>query len=61
MGRPDYYQLLSVSSRASVAEIEAAYRRMAALFGPEANPEPFAAKIHAAVTETYETLSILLP
>ena len=39
MSRPDYYQLLGVSADASAADIEAAYRRITALFGSEANPE----------------------
>ena len=45
MGQPDYYQLLGVSADASAGELEAAYRRITALFGPDASPEPFAAKI----------------
>ena len=57
MSQPDYYQLLGVSAEASAAELEAAYRRITALFGPEANPEPFAAKIHAAAAEAWRILS----
>lgn len=57
MNQPDYYQILSVSNDATNAEIEDAYRRMSALFGPDANPEPFAARIYAAATEAYEVLS----
>ena len=57
MGQPDYYQLLGVSADASAVELEAAYRRMTALFGPDANPEPFAAKIHAAASEAWRVLS----
>ena len=56
MSQPDYYQLLGVSADASAAELEAAYRRITALFGPEANPKPFAAKIHAAATEAWRVL-----
>ena len=52
MGQPDYYQLLGVSADASAGELEAAYWRITALFGPDANPEPFAAKIHAAASKT---------
>lgn len=57
MSQPDYYQLLGVSVDASAAELEAAYRRITALFGPEANPEPFAAKIHASASEAWRVLS----
>ena len=57
MSQPDYYQLLGVSADASAAELEAAYRRITALFGPEANPKPFAAKIHAAATDAWRVLS----
>ena len=57
MSQPDYYQLLGVSADASAAEIGAAYRRITALFGPDANPEPFAAKIHAAASEAWRVLS----
>ena len=57
MGQPDYYQLLGVSADASAGELEAAYRRITALFGPDANPEPFAAKIHAAASEAWRVLS----
>ena len=57
MSQPDYYQLLGVSADAPVVELEAAYRRITALFGPDANPEPFAAKIHAAATEAWWVLS----
>ena len=39
MSQPDYYQLLGVSADAPVAELEAAYRRITALFGSEANLE----------------------
>lgn len=57
MSQPDYYQLLGVSVDASAVELEAAYRRITALFGPDANPEPFAAKIHAAATDAWRVLS----
>ena len=57
MSQPDYYQLLGVSADASAAEIGAAYRRITALFGPDVNPEPFAAKIHAAASEAWRVLS----
>ena len=57
MSQPDYYQLLGVSADASAAELEAAYRRITALFGPDVNPEPFAAKIHAAASEAWRVLS----
>ena len=57
MSQPDYYQLLGVSADASAAELEAAYRRITALFSPDVNPEPFAAKIHAAASEAWRVLS----
>ena len=57
MSQPDYYQLLGVSVDALAVELEAAYRRITAFFGPDANPEPFAAKIHAAATDAWRVLS----
>lgn len=57
MSRPDYYRILNVSNEATGAEIENTYRRMAALFGPDVNPEPFAARIYAAAAEAYAVLS----
>ena len=53
----DYYGLLGVAPDASSELIKTAYRRKAAQFHPDRNPEADAAAKFRAVQEAYETLA----
>jgi len=53
----DYYGLLGVAPDATAEIIKAAYRRKAAQFHPDRNPEPDAAAKFRAVQEAYEVLA----
>lgn len=53
----DYYGLLGVSPDAPIEIIKTAYRRKAAQFHPDRNPEADAAAKFRAVQEAYEVLS----
>jgi len=53
----DYYGLLGVAPDASGDLIKTAYRRKAAQFHPDRNPEADAAAKFRAVQEAYETLA----
>jgi curved DNA-binding protein CbpA len=53
----DYYGLLGVAADASAESIKTAYRRKAAQFHPDRNPEPDAAAKFRAVQEAYELLT----
>ncbi|MCB4361773.1 DnaJ domain-containing protein [Quatrionicoccus australiensis] len=53
----DYYGLLGVAPDASHELIKTAYRRKAAQFHPDRNPDADAAGKFRAVQEAYETLA----
>ncbi len=53
----DFYGLLGVAPDASPETIKSAYRRKAAQFHPDRNPEADAATKFRAVQEAYELLS----
>lgn len=55
----DYYGLLGVAPDATAEIIKTAYRKKAALFHPDRNPEPDAAAKFRAVQEAYEVLTDL--
>lgn len=55
----DYYGLLGVSPDASIEVIKSSYRRKAAQFHPDRNPEADAAAKFRAVQEAYEILADL--
>jgi preprotein translocase subunit Sec63 len=52
----DYYGLLQVDPRADTEVIEAAYRRLARKWHPDANPDPEAAERMRALNEAYAVL-----
>lgn len=53
----DYYGLLGVAPDAPPEHIKSAYRKKAAQFHPDRNPEPDAAAKFRAVQEAYEVLT----
>ena len=53
----DYYAILSVPPDSAPELIKVAYRKKAALFHPDRNPEPDAAAKFRAVQEAYEVLA----
>ena len=53
----DYYGLLGVAPDVATEIIKTAYRRKAAQFHPDRNPEPDAASKFRAVQEAYEVLA----
>jgi DnaJ domain/SprT-like family len=55
----DYYALLGVTPRATLAEIKAAYRKLAKKLHPDVNNSPDAAERFREITEAYDTLSDL--
>jgi molecular chaperone DnaJ len=54
----DFYAILGIERRATVAEIKRAYRRLARKFHPDINPGDQAAVVHFhRIVEAYETLA----
>ncbi|HXE40580.1 MAG TPA: DnaJ domain-containing protein [Azonexus sp.] len=53
----DYYGLLGLAPDATTEIIKTAYRKKAAQFHPDRNPEPDAAAKFRAVQEAYEVLA----
>jgi curved DNA-binding protein len=57
MDYKDYYKILGVSRDSSTAEIKKAYRKMAAKYHPDANPDDdIAVKKFKDISEAYEVL-----
>jgi curved DNA-binding protein CbpA len=56
MRTPDYYAMLQVDPRADPEVIEAAYRRLARKWHPDANANPEAAAMMQQLNEAYEVL-----
>jgi curved DNA-binding protein len=57
MDYKDYYKILGVSRDSSVADIKKAYRKMAAKYHPDANPDDdVAVKKFKDISEAYEVL-----
>ena len=57
MQKKDYYEILEVSRDASYEDIKRAYRRLAKLYHPDANPSPDATEKFKEINEAYEVLS----
>ena len=54
----DYYSILQVSPHAPIADIKAAFRRLARLYHPDLNPDdPESAEKFKHISQAYETLS----
>lgn len=53
----DYYTILQISEQASLAEIKAAYRRMALQYHPDRNPDSNTLELFNEVQKAYEVLS----
>lgn len=53
----DYYAQLGVAPDASLDAIKASYRKKAALYHPDRNPDADAAQKFRAIQEAYELLS----
>ena len=54
----DYYSILQISPHAPVADIKAAFRRLARLYHPDLNPDdPESAEKFKHISQAYETLS----
>lgn len=53
----DYYAQLGLSPDATADSVKSAYRRKAAQFHPDRNPDPLAAEKFRAAQEAYEVLA----
>ncbi|GAB3421687.1 J domain-containing protein [Niabella aquatica] len=54
----DYYQILQIPPSADIAEIKAAYRKLAHLYHPDKNPDNKSSRAYFdLIKEAYETLS----
>ena len=53
----NYYEVLGVSSNATLQEIKKAYRSLALKYHPDVNKEPNAHEAFIKITEAYEVLS----
>lgn len=58
--KKDYYSILGVTKDSTLAEIKAAYRKLALKFHPDKNPgDPFFEKMFIEVKEAYDALTAL--
>ena len=56
--KPDFYELLGVSSDASEQDIKRAYRKLARKYHPDVNPgDPAAERKFKEISQAYNTLS----
>ena len=53
----DHYASLGLNSAAALADIKKAFRQKAAVFHPDRNPDPNAARYFREVQEAYDVLS----